>query len=186
MIKSWVDQIQLGEYERNQRVARWGESLDEFREIIERYQRDWISYAEQNKEARMVLQSIKDWQKEFEQSQREVADLSRVEINRMQVRWDNYLADIEKRWRTFEVEIDQRLSEGLRRDKGFEEQLIELQELIKDLNSERDALWRVQNAQLDAIKQIPRIWLEEVEKARARDPERRREPSLVQVEEDIY
>ncbi len=186
MVKSWVDQIQLGEYERNQRITKWGESLEEFRTILDRYQREWAGFTEQHKEARMLMQSLTDWQKSFEQTQKELTNLSRVEINRMQVRWDNFLVDIEKRWRAFEVENEQRLAEGLRRDKGMEEQTAVLEEIVKDLIADKEALWRVQSAQLDAIKQMPRIWLEEVEKARARDPNRRREPSLVQVDEDIY
>lgn len=186
MVKSWVDQVQLGEFERNQRVSKFNEVIDSYKETMAQYSREWSGFVEQNSAARLAVQTINDWQEQLEQQQREISELSRVEINRMQVRWDNFLADIEKRWRSFEVEQNQKLAEGLRRDKTIEEQLAELQESFKKEVAEQEALWRVQTAQLDAIKQLPRIWLEEVEKARARDPNRRREPSLVQVEEDVF
>jgi hypothetical protein len=49
---------------------------------------------------------------------------------------------------------------------------------------EQEKVWRVQSAQAEAIKQIPRIWQEEVEKTLAHDPNRRRQPALVPVNED--
>lgn len=185
MVKSWVDQVQLGEFERNQRINKYNEVIENYKESMAQYAREWSTFVEQNNAARMAVQTINDWQQQLEQQQREMSELSRVEINRMQVRWDNFLADIEKRWRTFEVEQEQKLAEGLRRDKSIEEQIFDLQEELKSLISEKESLWRVNTAQLDAIKQLPRIWLEEVEKARSRDPNRRREPSLVQIEDDM-
>jgi len=52
------------------------------------------------------------------------------------------------------------------------------------LEQEKDTLWRIQNAQTDAMKKWPRIWLEEVEKAIAHNPNSRRQPTKVQVREE--
>ena len=64
------------------------------------------------------------------------------------------------------------------------EQLILLEESIKQANLDKDTLWRVQTAQADALKQLPRMWLEEVEKAINQDPNRRRQPALVPIREE--
>ena len=39
-------------------------------------------------------------------------------------------------------------------------------------------------AQADALKQWPRVWVEEVEKTLAQNPNRRRQPALVEVPEE--
>jgi hypothetical protein len=56
---------------------------------------------------------------------------------------------------------------------------------LEELKQDQDKMWRVQSAQTDAIKQIPRIWQEEVEKTLANDPNRRRQPALIPVQEDL-
>jgi hypothetical protein len=185
-LKSWVDQIQLGEYERNQRLEKWTETLDLSKAEMERFKREWLNFVEQAKEAQMAVQAITEWQRQFELQQRETSEMSRIEVNRMQSRWDNFLAEYEKRWRNYDTDQEQRSNEGARRDKQLEERLYELAEQFKQMLADKETLWRVQAAQLEAIKQIPRVWMEEVEKAQAHDPNRRRQPALIPVNEDLY
>ncbi len=65
------------------------------------------------------------------------------------------------------------------------EQITLLEDALSKLKEEKDLLWRVQNAQSDALKQWPRIWLEEVEKAIEQNPNRRRQPALVPIQEEF-
>ncbi len=184
-MKGWMDQIQLGEYERNQRVERWQEVLNNNRAELEHFKQGWIAFSEQHKQAQMTVDALSEWQRQFEQQQKEAIEIMRVETGRTQSRWDNFLADHEKRWRNFQVEHEQRTADTQRRDKQLEEQIFELAGQLKQVEVDKDTLWRVQTANLDAVKQIPRLWLEEVEKARQRDPNRRRPPTLVPVDEDL-
>ena len=181
-VKQWTDQLQLGEYERNQRMESWLRQADDNKKTLEQFTKDWVGFAERYHEAQMALDALVEWQREFEKQQRETAEANRIETSRMHTRWDTFLADYEKRWRTFQLEQEQRNNDGQRRNRLLEEQIEELRERIKELEAEKDTMWRVQAAQLDAVKNFPRIWLEEVEKARARDPNRRRQPALVPVE----
>lgn len=185
-VKEWVDQIQLGEYERNQRVDNWNQQIEAYKGELERFTKEWVTFSEQYKEAQMAVDAIAEWQRQFEQQQRESSEISRVEIGRMQSRWDNFLAEYEKRWRNFETDQEQRTSGFQRRDTQMDEQMHELRETLRQLEAEKDTLWRVQTAQLDAIKNFPRVWVEEVEKARARDPHRRRQPALVPVDNEQF
>ena len=65
-----------------------------------------------------------------------------------------------------------------------EERILELEEQLLNIEDDKDTIWRIQAAQADAIKLLPRIWLEEIEKARAQDPKRRRQPTVVPVREE--
>lgn len=184
-LKTWTEQIQLGEYERNQKLEAWQRSFQEQKGHVDQFRVDWVKFADQYKEARMAVQSLSPWQKQVEQQQRETAELARVEIGRMQTRWDNFLVENDKRWKNAEVDEEQHWNAAARKDKDVQETLHTLQTQLDDIRQDKDMLWRVQTAQADAIKTFPRVWLEEVEKAMAQNPNRRRQPALVPVVEEL-
>jgi chromosome segregation ATPase len=182
--QGWMEQIQLGEYERNQRLEKWRRLLDEQQSLMDNYARQWIQYADQYKEAKMAVQTLAEWQKQIEQQQRETSEVMRVENNRMRGLWDNFVTDSEKRWKTADLDVEQRWQNAQRRDRQFQEQFHAIEETLKELEADKETLWRVQTAQADAVKTLPRIWLEEVEKAIAQNPHSRRQPALVPVREE--
>ncbi len=178
------EQIQVGEYERNQRIDNSERSLDEKLEEMNRFATEWVKYAEQYKEAKTAVQRLEEWQEHIEQQQRDSTELTRVETNRMRSLWDGFLLEDEKRWKNFEVDRDQRWSGAERRSKQFNEAFNELSEQVAHLQQDKDVLWRVQNAQADAVKKWARIWLEEAEKAINHNPNSRRQPAFVPVRDD--
>jgi DNA repair exonuclease SbcCD ATPase subunit len=182
--KGWMEQIQIGEYERNQKLENWRQRLDEQTKIIEQFSREWVTFSDQYKEAKMAVQTLAPWQAQIEQQQRDTAELLRVEAHRMQSQWDNFTLESDKKWRSFDVELEQRWSAFNRNLRQISEQLIVLEEALKDVNQDKETLWRVQTAQADALKQLPRMWLEEVEKAVNQNPNRRRQPALVPIREE--
>ena len=183
-MKSWGDQVQMGELQRNKRLEERQFALDAMQEQMERYATEWVKFATQYKEAKTAVQAMVDWQQQMEQQQREASELARVEAGQMRSRWEAFLLEDDKRWKNQEVESDQRWSGAERSERKILEQLRELSESIQALESEKDTLWRIQNAQADAMKKWPRIWLEEVEKAIAHNPDSRRQPALVPVREE--
>jgi chromosome segregation ATPase len=183
-LKSWSEQIQLGEYERNQKLKNWEQQLEQFQETMEAYQQQWVQFSDQYKEAKMAVQTLADWQRQLEQQQRETSELARVEINRMQTRWDNFVNEHDKRWKNFEVDVEQRLSNTNRHERKLREKIAQIDEHLETLKQEQEKVWRVQTAQADAIKQLPRIWQEEIENTLENDPNRRRQPTLVPVRDE--
>lgn len=183
-IKNWAEQIQLGEYDRKQRMQKWERVLEDHQETMEAYAKQWVTFSDQYKEAKMALQTLTEWQKQLEQQQQETAEMARVEAGRMQTRWDNFVNERNKQWKSFEVEIDQRLSTSARHERELRDQLATIEEQLDELEKDQERMWRVQTAQSDALKQLPRIWQEEVEKTLANDPNRRRQPTLVRVHDD--
>ena len=182
--KSWMEQIQIGEYERNQRLESWRRVLDEHSDTIERFNKQWVTFSDQYKEAQMAVQTLSGWQEQIEKQQREAAELLRMETHRMQSRWDAFKHEDEKKWKNFEVDAEQRWLAANRHEREVREQMNVVEEALDRLKQEKDLIWRVQSAQADAMKQFPRIWLEEVEKALSQNPNRRRQPALVPVREE--
>jgi hypothetical protein len=132
----------------------------------------------------MVLQTLAEWQKQMESQQRESSEFLRMEINRMQSRWDGFVLKDEQKWRSSAAEIEQRWIVSGRSEKQVQDQIIELESAMIKIQEDKDMLWRVQTAQADAIKLIPRVWLEEIDKAMAQNPNRRRQPTMVPVREE--
>lgn len=182
--KSWSDQIQIGEHRRDKRLDDWQRALDEYKIQMERYAAEWLKYAERYKESKLAVQTMIDWQKQVEQQQRESAELIRVETKQMRSRWDSFLLEDTKRWKNYDIDREQRWANADRREKQILEQVQGLSELIEQIQQDKDTLWRVQTAQAEAMKKWPRIWLEEVEKAKEHNPNSRRQPALVPVREE--
>jgi hypothetical protein len=90
----------------------------------------------------------------------------------------------EQKWRGSEAEMEQRWTASGRTEKQVQDQILELEVALIKIQEDKDMLWRVQTAQADAIKLIPRVWLEEIEKAIAQNPNRRRQPTMVPVREE--
>jgi len=183
-VSQLTENIQAGEYARDQKISSWYRTMDEYQESMERYASEWIKITEQYKISKMAVKSMDEWQKHMDTRQNEASELTRVEANRMKTLWDNFVNENEKVRRIFEVDQDQRWSGAERREKLLLEQIIELERLVGQIQTDKDTLWRVQSAQADAMKKWPRILLEEVEKAIAHNPETRRQPALVPVRED--
>ena len=87
-------------------------------------------------------------------------------------------------WKNMAIESEQRWSTIHRREKQIQEQIIALDEWLEKLDQEQDLFRRVQTAQADAIKRLPLLWVDEVEKAAAQNPNRRRQQALVRVREE--
>ena len=102
----------------------------------------------------------------------------------MKTLWDAYVTENKKLRTNFEVDQEQRWSGAQRREKQVLEQIYELEQLVEQIQQDKDTLWRVQSAHADAMKKWPLILLEEVEKAIAHNPETRRQPALVPVREE--
>jgi chromosome segregation ATPase len=183
-LHQWTEQIQMGEHERNKQIENWRYVLEEHADTLERFSQEWIAYSDQYKEAKMAVQTISDWQEQIEKQQRETAELLRIETHRLQSRWDNFQQELNKQLKHYEIEAEQRWHTVDRQTRQTQEQFADIEEALAQIQQDKDLIWRIQSAQADAMKKIPRIWLEEIEKARKQDPNRRRQPALVPVREE--
>lgn len=183
--KNWMEQIQLGEYERNQKLETWRRTLEDQTAHIERFNKEWVQFSDQYKEAKMAVQTLSQWQEQIEGQQREASEALRIESIRMQSRWDDFTSNNEQRWRNGDVDREQRWSTLNRHIREVLEQLVIIENTISKIEEDKDLLWRVQTAQADALKQWPRLWMESVEQAIEQNPNRKRQPALVPVREEF-
>lgn len=183
-ISDWTEQVQIGEHERNQRLAGWQRSMDEHEESMKRFSQDWVKFNNQHNESRTAIETLRALQIHLENQQREANELVRVETKRMEGRWEQFVAEDGRKWKNFEAESLQRLSINDRRERELREQLQALEVELERLEQELAVVMRVSTAQSEAIKKWPVLWLEEVEKALDQNPNRRRQPALVPIREE--
>ena len=183
-ISDWTEQVQIGEHERNQRLAGWQRTMDDHATAIERFTADWVNFNNQYHDSRTAVDTMKALQVHLEKQQREANELVRVESKRMESRWEQFLSEDARKWKNFEADALQRLSVNDRRERELREQIHALEEDLERLGQELSQTLRVQLAQSEAIKKWPLTWLEEVEKAIEQNPNRRRQPALVPVREE--
>jgi hypothetical protein len=183
-IGDWAEQVQIGEHERNQRLAAWQRIMDEHEASLQRFTQDWVKFNNQYNESRTVAESMMALQEHLEKQQREANELVRVESKRMEGRWEQFVQEENRKWKNYEADALQRSAINDRREKDYRDQIHGLEEQLEQLSQDLTQMLRVQTAQSEAIKRWPLLWLEEVEKALEQNPNRRRQPALVPVREE--
>jgi chromosome segregation ATPase len=182
--KDWTEKLSVADNDRRQQTNEWQRIIDEHEDKLERYSADWVNISNLYKEATEAVRTTAEWREQMQVQLHEASEMSRLELGRMRSRWDEFLLEHDKQWKNYEIDQEQRWASTQRRHQEILMQLHELQELSDQLGSESEALWRVQTAQADAMKKVPRIWLEEVEKAIAHNPDSRRQPALIPVRDE--
>jgi chromosome segregation ATPase len=183
-IKDWTEQVQIGEHERNQRLAAWQRTMDEHDASLERFTKEWVKFNNQYSEARTAMDALKVLQEHLEQRQKEANELVRIETKRMEQRWEDFTQEEAKKWKNFESDFNQRQAINERRERQIEDAFHDLNAAIEKLQQDRDLSLRIQSAQAEAIKKWPVLWLEEIEKAMEQNPNRRRQPAATIVREE--
>ncbi|MCO5183381.1 MAG: hypothetical protein M9928_21145 [Anaerolineae bacterium] len=183
-VNEWMEQSKLSDYERTKRVEAWMELIEAYKTDMADFHKRWSEFAEQSKVAQQAVQTLEQWRLQIERQQNELTEVTRLEIERFQARWQEFVNEYSKFRKTFEIDNEQRWNGADRRNKHILEQFEMLDEELAVIKKDRDTLQRIYLAQTDALKQLPTIWMEEVEKAIANDPDRRREPSRITVREE--
>lgn len=177
-IRDWLEKAKLADYDRSRKLDQWAEVLESFREEMNAFQQERFAQHEQLKQARATLDTFGEWRQQQEVRQREADELTRLEINRMKSRWETFRADSEKYRRQLSLENEQFRTTSGRREAQLQSQLDALTAQLESLEQEKEMLLRIQAAQSDALKRFPLLWMEEVDKAIANDPNRRRQPTM--------
>ncbi len=173
-VRNWLEEAKTADYDRSQRVATWQAEFEQYKQDMQRFHQDYLRMADQASEARALVQSLDQWRTQMELQQREVSELNRVEAQRLSNQWEAFRSENEKFWSKVDVDTGQRQASLDRRMRELAASLQDTKDALADLQHEKDTLLRMQTAQSDAIKRFPTLWLEEVEKAIANDPNRRR------------
>jgi hypothetical protein len=160
MAREFVEQGKLADQQRTQQLDRWAARLEEFEELMQGYARQWRRFEEQHRLSKEATVDLNEFRRRLEQRQIEVAELQRVEDERMKQRWTEFLAEDEKRQKQRQLEIEQFTKEQKRERETHQEQIQALQERLDKSLDDIKALYILQEKYADTFRQLTRIWLE--------------------------
>ena len=156
----YLEQGRLADQRRKQEMARWDEKLEEFEELMGGYAKQWRRFDEQHRLSRESTAGLEELKHRLEQRQNEMAELQRVDTERLKQQWVEFLADVDRRRKQQQVEQEQWHKEQQRfRDDEVEQDLVQQEQLGKAA-ADIKALYELQAKYADAFRQITRIWLE--------------------------
>ena len=184
-IREWLEQARTADYDRSQRVAGWQAEFEAFKQDMATFNQQFLRIHDQSNGTRAALQQLETWRKQIEIQQRELSEISRINTQRFAEEWEAFRAENEKFWATVNVDSEQRQNATDRRVQTLEAQLHDISEYLANVKAENDTLYRIQSAQQDALKRFPLLWMEEVEKAIANDPNRRRSAASAPIPDEL-
>jgi hypothetical protein len=160
MAREFIEQGKMTDQQRTHQLDRWAARLEEFDELMEGYARQWRHFEEQHRLSKEATVDLNEFRKRLEQRQIEVAELQRVEDERMKQRWTEFLTEDEKRHKQRQLEIEQFAKEQKREREAHQGQIQALQERLDKSVEEIKALYILQEKYADTFRQLTRIWLE--------------------------
>jgi hypothetical protein len=160
MAREFVEQGKLADQQRTQQLDRWAARLEEFQELMQGYARQWRHFEEQHRLSKEATVDLNEFRRRLEQRQIEVAELQRVEDERMKQRWTEFLTEDEKRQKQRQLQVEQFTKEQKREREAHQEQIQTLQERLDKSLEDIKALYVLQEKYADTFRQLTRIWLE--------------------------
>jgi hypothetical protein len=159
-VDRYLEEGRLADQRRKQELARWAERLEEHEELMAGYANQWRLFEEQHRLSKESTAALQELRQRLDQRQSEMAELQRVETERLKQQWGELLADIDRRRKQQQVEQDLWSKEQQRHREDDLEQFMALQEQLDKVVADTGMLFALQEKYADAFRQFTRIWLE--------------------------
>jgi len=162
---AFIEHQAVANAERERLWSEWQTRLDALHAEAEDFSRQMDSYAENYRSMRKGLEDFQGMVDRLERRINEAGEMQRLAEDRFRQDWAAFQADEQKRWTTHMLmreeqwrENDRQSQKLLDRVGAVEEQIIELQELVRDLPD-------IDHRRLQGLLALVREWLSEHEQA---------------------
>ena len=172
-VDRFLEQGKLADQQRKIDLAAWSKQLEEFKELMAGYARQWRQFEEQYRAMKAATDDLEDFEARLDRRQTEANEASRLEDERMKQQWTEFLAEYDKLTKQRATEDDQRAKVQQRQREELMEQLNALQEQASQASEDIKALFGLQDKTIDNFRQITRSLMEAYESAIKSPPTRR-------------
>ncbi len=159
----FMEKGRLADQKRTHQLGRWGTKLEEFEELMSGYARQWRLFEEQHRASKEATGDLVEFKKRLEQRQTELAELQRVENERMKQQWTEFLGKDDQRQKQQLMERDQWIQEQKRQREISQERLRAIQEQLDKTSQDVKNLFTLQEKYADNFRHLSRIWMEAYE-----------------------
>ncbi len=156
----YLEESNAADQRRGQDLRDWARELEEQKELMAGYARQWRSFEEQHRSSKAATADLEEFRESLDKRQSEVAELQRMETDRMKEQWVKLLSEAEGRHKQQEMDAEQWDMEQRRYNENYRERLEALQEQANKAAEDIKSLFALQEKYADNFRQLTRIWLE--------------------------
>jgi len=138
--RDFIEDMQVAEQGRRRQMDEWKALMEEQQQRMEEYAQRMRFYAEQYQRMKQTLENLEQLGQRLQQRQNEVAELQRLAEERMKARFEEWEANIEKRWRKETLIWEQQWREQGQWNEVCEGRLDALEENTESLQGSLKAL----------------------------------------------
>jgi chromosome segregation ATPase len=169
-----IESQRVSEFRWERQIGEWAKIVDELKQETAGMTAQTIQLRDQHQLVRRALADLEPFRDRIERRQNEMSEMQRLAEDRQKRVMETWQSDREKEWERFRLQHEERWKENARFNEKRHRRLEALEEYIKLLREQIEALWEIPDAWAQAIMVGPREWLatwSELAKARPPMPE---------------
>ncbi len=161
----FIEQYALLARERDRRMETSTVEIAEAQRRIEEYARRIETYAELQQTVSAALSQLESLRQRLEQRQNEVAEMARLNDERLKQQWVEFVADQDKQRKHYTITTDERWRDHERQHSDWTTRIEDLAAMDQQLKADIVRLWRLQEAHASTMTVLAREWLEDFDEA---------------------
>ena len=154
-----IESQRVAEFRWERQIAEWGKLVEEIKTESASMATQTVRLREQHALVRRALDDLDPFRQRIERRQDEVTEMQRLTEDRQKRVLEEWQAEREKEWRRFNVDNDEHWRENARLNEQRAVRIKAVEEFLRMLPPQIDALWAVHDAWAQSIMVGPREWV---------------------------
>jgi chromosome segregation ATPase len=153
-----IENQRVTEFRWERRIAEWAKLVDEIKQETAEMTSQTVRLREQHEMVRRALSGLDPFRERIERRQDEMAEMLRLGQDRQKRTMEEWQAEQEKGWERFKLEHDERWRENARFNEKRFSQIQGIEEVLRGLREQIEALWEIPEAWAESFMIGPREW----------------------------
>lgn len=153
-----IENQRVSEFRWERQVAEWAKLVDELKQETASMTTQTVRLREQHESVRRALADLEPFRQRIERRQDEMAEMQRLAEDRHKRNMEEWQTARQKEWERFKLGSDERWRENARFNEQRHARLELVEDSMRKLLPQIDALWSVHDAWAQAFMVGPREW----------------------------
>jgi chromosome segregation ATPase len=177
-----IENQRVSEFRWERQVAEWAKLVEQLKQETASMTTQTVRMREQRELVRRSLADLEPFRERIERRQNEMAEIQRLAEDRQKRNLEEWQAERDKEWERFKLDHEERWRENARFNEKRHKHIEIIEQFVRELVPQIEALWDIPEAWADSIMIGPREWLAtwgELAKQRPPMPEPLKKTSIV-------
>jgi chromosome segregation ATPase len=153
-----IENQRVSEFRWERQVAEWAKLVDQLKKETASMTAQTVHIREQQELVRRALSELEPFRQRIERRQNEMAEMQRLSEDRQKRIAEEWQNEREKEWERFKLDSVERWRENARINERRHARIEAIEEFVRKLLDQIDALWDVHEAWAQSIMIGPREW----------------------------